>query len=156
MTTTELARRLLAEGCNPDTYAINTRSYDGFCLLHNGRGWAVFYSERGLDQEPVFLSLDEEAACQYFFDFVMRQEHRHLVACLRSEPAARALRAQLEAQGIATHASRLFYAKNDYRQVISVMGKDVFRARALLGRLPVPAAADRPPGLWARLRQAFS
>ena len=153
MTTTELARRLLAEGCNPANYAIDTRSYDGFCLLHNGRGWAVFYSERGLDQEPIFISLDEDAACQYFFDFVMRQEHRHLVACLRSEPAAQALRARLEAQGIATHAYRLFYAKNDYRQVISVVGKDVFRARALLGRLPVEDGDEGCPGLWARLRR---
>ncbi|MDQ2793061.1 MAG: SPOR domain-containing protein [Bacteroidota bacterium] len=156
MTTTELARRLLAEGCNPDTYAIDKRSYDGFCLLHNGRGWAVFYSERGRDQEPVFISLDEDAACQYFFDFVMRQEHRHLVGCLRSEPAAQAVWARLQCQGIATHVHRLFYAKNDYRQVIGVVGKDVFRARALLGRLPVEDGDEGRPGFWTRLRQRFA
>ena len=153
MTTTELERRLLAEGCSPANYAINTRSYDGFCLLHNGRGWAVFYSERGQDQEPLFISLDEDAACQFFYDFVLNMQHRHLAVFLRSEPAARALRARLEAQGIATHADRMLYGRNDYRHRVMVVGKDVFRAQALLGQLPVEDAADTQPGLWAWLRR---
>ena len=156
MTTAELERRLLAEGANPANYAINARGYDGFCLMHNGRGWAVFYSERGQDQEPVFLSSDEDAACQYFFDFVMQMEHRHTVAVLRSEPAAQALRARLAAQGIATHAYPLLYAQNEYRQVVSVVGKDIFRARALLGRVPVEDADEARPGFWARLWQSLS
>ena len=151
MTTTELARRLLAEGCNPHNYAIGTRSYDGFCLLHDGRGWAVFYSERGHDQEPIFSSLDEAEACQYFFDFVTQQEHRHLVGELRSKPAAQALRAQLAAAGIATHAYALPYAPHDDRQIISVVGKDIFRARALLGTVPVKDTDNPRPGFWARL-----
>jgi hypothetical protein len=156
MTTAELERRLLAEGCNPDNYAINSRSYDGFCLMQQEGPWAVFYSERGRDQPPIFTSPDEATACQYFFDFVMKMEHRHLVAMLRSEPAAQALRARLAAQGIATHAYRLLYAKNDYRQVISVVGKDVFRARALLGKLPLEDDQDGSPGFWARLWQHFA
>jgi hypothetical protein len=156
MTTAELARRLLAEGCNPDNYAIGTRSYDGFCLLHNERGWAVFYSERGKDQEPIFISSDEAEACQYFFDFVMQMEHRHLVGLLRSEPAAQALRARLAAQGIATHAYQLFYAQNDYRQVISVVGKDVFKARELLEKLPVEDSETAQPGFWERLRHLWA
>jgi hypothetical protein len=157
MTIAELERRLLAEGCNPDNYALNTRSYDGFCLMRQGGQWVVFYSERGYDQAPIFTSSDEDAACRYFFDFVMKMEHRHLVGVLRSEPAAQAMRARLEAQGIATHAYRLLYAQDDYRQVISVVGKDVFPARALLGKLPIEdAAADTRSGFWAWLGQAFS
>ncbi|MBO2011436.1 hypothetical protein [Hymenobacter negativus] len=156
MTTAELSRRLLAEGCNPSNYAINTRSYDGFCLMQQGQQWTVFYSERGDDQAPVFTSIDEAVACQYFFDFVMKMEHRHLVGVLRSEPAAQALRARLESQGIATHAYRLHYAQNDYRQVISVVGKDVFRARALLGKLPLEDDQDGSSGFWARLWQHFA
>lgn len=156
MTTAELERRLLAEGCNPDNYALNTRSYDGFCLMRQGRQWNVFYSERGDDQPPIFTSPDEDAACRFFFDFVMKMEHRHLVAMLRSEPAARALRARLEAQGIATHAYQLFYAQNDYRQVVSVVGKDIFRVRALLGKLPVEDGDDGKPGFLARLWQRLA
>jgi len=156
MTIAELEARLLAEGCNPNNYALNTRSYDGFCLLFDRLQWAVFYSERGRDQPPIFTSIDEDAACRFFFDFVMKMEHRHLVAMLRSEPAAQALRARLEAQGIATQAYQLFYAQNDYRQVVSVVGKDVFRVRALLGRLPVEDADEARPGFWERLRQSLS
>ena len=152
MTTAELEARLLAEGASPDNYAIGTRSYDGFCLLHDGRQWAVFYSERGHDQPPIFTSPDEDAACRFFFEFVMKMEHRHLVALLRSEPGAQALRAHLEAQGIATHAYQLLYAQNDYRQVISVIGKDIFKVRALLGKVPVDDADEAWPGFWERLR----
>ena len=78
-------------------------------------------------------------------DFVMKMEHRHLVAVLRSEAAARALRARLETKGIGTHAYQLFYAQNDYRQVISVVGKDIFRVRALLGKVPVEDVGDARP-----------
>lgn len=151
MTTNELSRRLLAEGCNPANYAINTRSYDGFCLLHNGRGWAVFYSERGQDQEPIFVSLEEAEACQYFFDFVLSMEHRHLIGFLRSEPAARALQGRLAAAGITPHPYRVLYAKNDYRYGVSVIGKDIFRARALLGAVPVADVEDGRLGFWTRL-----
>jgi hypothetical protein len=156
MTTAELERRLLAEGCNPANYALNTRSYDGFCLLFDGLQWAVFYSERGRDQPPIFTSTAEDAACQFFFDFVMKMEHRHLVAVLRSESAARALRAQLEAQGIATHAYQLLYATDDYRQVVSVVGKDIFRVRALLNKVPVEDGDEGQPSFWTRLWRSLS
>ncbi|MFD2721519.1 hypothetical protein ACFST9_22585 [Hymenobacter monticola] len=156
MTTADLNRRLLAEGANPANYALNTRSYDGFCLMHNGRGWAVFYSERGKDQEPIFISSDEDAACRYFFDFVMQMEHSHLVGFLRSEPAARALQARLAAAGITPHPFRVLYAQNDYRHGVSVIGKDIFRAQALLGPLPVEDAEEARPGLWERLRHLWA
>ena len=153
MTTTELERRLLAEGCNPDNYALNSRSYDGFCLMRQGQQWAVFYSERGADQPPIFTSTDEDAACRFFFDFVMRMEHRHFVAMLRSEPAAQALRARLDAQGIATHTYRLLYAQNDYRQIVSVVGKDIFKARELLGKVPVEDVSSSQADFWGKLRR---
>ncbi|MDO7846942.1 hypothetical protein Q5H92_11280 [Hymenobacter sp. M29] len=156
MTTAELEARLLAEGCNPANYAINTRSYDGFCLMRRGQQWDVFYSERGSDQPPIFTSPDEAVACQYFFDFVMQMEHRHLVALLRSEPAARALRARLESQGIATYAYRLLYAQDDYRQVVSVVGKNIFRVRALLGKLPLEDGDVGRPSFGKWLRKLFT
>ena len=155
MTTAELEHHLLAEGCNPDNYAINARSYNGFCLMRQRRQWNVFFSERGDDQDPIFTSPDEDAACRYFFDFVMKMEHRHLVGFLRSEAAARALQVRLEVAGIAPYPFRVLYAENDYRHGVSVMGKDIFRARALLGKVPVEDEADARPGFWAQLRQLF-
>jgi hypothetical protein len=154
MTTAELARRLEAEGANPATYDIGRRSYDGVCLLHEEGRWAVFYSERGRDQLPMFTSADESAACEYYLKFVLAQPQYHAVGFFRSAKAAQALRAQLEQQGLAVHTGQLLYAANDYRQQVWVMGKDIFAARQLLGNnLPLQDAEQAGPGFWQRLRQ---
>lgn len=156
MTTAELALRLEQEGCSSGNYSINTRSYDGFCLVNDGFQWAVFYSERGRDQTPIFTSINESEACQFYFDFVLNMRHDHLVGFLRSEKAARALQAQLAGQGIPTHADRMLYGHNDYRHRIMVVGKDVFKARELLGTLPLTDTDDAKTGVWNWLRQYFA
>jgi hypothetical protein len=156
ITTAELERRLLEEGCNPANFSINTRSYDGFCLLNDGLRWAVFYSERGRDQEPIFTSIDEATACQFYLDFTLNMRHYHLVGMLRSEPVARALQVRLGEQGMATHTDKLLYARNDYRHRIMAVGKDIFKAWALLGQLPVQDVNDAHPGFWERLRLYLS
>ncbi|MBD2767328.1 hypothetical protein IC235_05425 [Hymenobacter sp. BT664] len=56
MTTAELAQYLETEGYNPANYSINTRGFDGFCLVNDGQQWVVFYTERGKDQPAVFAS----------------------------------------------------------------------------------------------------
>ena len=153
MTTAELAHRLEAEGCNAANYAINTRSYDGFCLLHDGRQWVVFYSERGDDQPPIFTSTDEAAACQFYLDFMLRMRHSHCVGFLRSATAAQALRAKLAQQGIETQAGHILYRADDYRHQVFVVGKDIFAARELLRKLPLTDANDTPPSFWEWQRQ---
>lgn len=154
MTTTELARRLEAEGANPATYDIGHRSYDGVCLLHEGGRWVVLYSERGRDQEPMFASADEAAACEYYLAHVLAQPQYHAVGFFRSEKAAQALRARLEQQGLAVQTGKLLYATNDYRYQVWVMGKDIFAARQLLGStLPLQDGEDTKFTIWERLRQ---
>jgi len=154
LTTTELARRLEAEGANPATYDIGHRSYDGVCLLHEGGRWVVLYSERGRDQEPMFASADEAAACEYYLAHVLAQPQYHAVGFFRSEKAAQALRARLEQQGLAVQTGKLLYATNDYRYQVWVMGKDIFAARQLLGStLPLQDGEDTKFTIWERLRQ---
>lgn len=133
MTSTELARRLEAEGANPATYDIGRRSYDGVCLLHEGGRWVVLYSERGRDQAPMFASADESAACEYYLAHVLAQPQYHSVGFFRSEEAAQALRARLEQHGLVVRTGKLLYATDDYRHQVWVMGKDIFAARQLLG-----------------------
>lgn len=133
MTSTELARRLEAEGANPATYDIGRRSYDGVCLLHEGGRWVVLYSERGRDQAPMFASVDESAACEYYLAHVLAQPQYHSVGFFRLEEAAQALRARLEQHGLAVRTGKLLYATDDYRHQVWVMGKDIFAARQLLG-----------------------
>jgi hypothetical protein len=156
MTIAELERRLLAEGCNPANYALGTRSYDGFCLMQDGGRWAVFYSERGRDQPPLFTSTDEAAACQFYLEFMLNMRHDHMVGFLRSEKLVRALRAQLAAQGIATHTDRMLYHRNDYRHRVMVVGKDIFKAKALLGKVPLADVEEARQGFWERLRRFWT
>ena len=153
MTLADLARRLEAAGASPANYSLGTRPYDGDCLLQEDGLWKVFYTERGRDSPPSFTSPDEAAACQYYYDFTMRMQHRHLVGFLRSEAVVQAVRAQLERHGIATFTDRILYRTNDWRTRVFVMGTDIFAARQLLGN-QLPLEDPAPPALavwWARL-----
>jgi hypothetical protein len=154
MTTAELARRLEAEGANPATYDIERRNYDGVCLLHEGGRWVVLYSERGRDQEPMFASTDESAACEFYLQHVLAQPQYHSVGIFRSEKDAQALQSRLEQQGLTVQTGQLRYRTNDYRHQVWVMGKGIFTARQLLGPdLPLRDADDTSLTLWERLRQ---
>ncbi|MFO1438519.1 MAG: hypothetical protein U1F81_09355 [Verrucomicrobiaceae bacterium] len=86
----ELKRRLEAEGCSPMNYAIESRSSDAYCLMHDGHKWEVFYSERGLDSDPIFSSPSEADACSFFLSHMLKQEHWHLVGVFDSELEAKA------------------------------------------------------------------
>lgn len=154
MTTTELARRLEAEGANPANYDIGRRSYDGVCLLKQDGQWVVFYSERGRDQPPMFASADESAACAYYLAHVLAQPQYHAVGFFRSPAAAQALQARLEQHGLAVRTGQLLYAANDYRHQVWVMGKDIFAARRLLGsNLPLTDGQETSLTFWERLRR---
>lgn len=155
MNLAELGGRLEAAGANPATYSLGTRNYNGFCLMWLGGQWRVFFSERGLDQDPIFSSGDEVAACQFFFDFTLRQRHQHCVAFLRSKEAAAAVRAKLATHGIATTQYELYYAApNDYRQQVFVAGTDIFAARKLLSdKLPLEDVPNPSMSWWEQLGQ---
>jgi hypothetical protein len=154
MTTTELTRRLDAEGANPANYDIGHRSYDGVSLLHEGGQWVVLYSERGHDQPPLFTSADESAACEYYLGYMLAQPQYHAVGFFRAEKEAQALRARLEEQGLAVRMGKLLYVTDDYRHQVWVMGKDIFAARRLLGsNLPLHDGDDTNFTSWERLRR---
>ena len=156
MNLAELRRRLEAAGASPANYSLGARDYNGFCLMLLDGRWAVFFSERGLDQPPVFTSPDEAAACAFYFDFTMQMRHLHPVAFLRSKPAADAVQVRLAAAGIASTRHELYYAAPaDYRQQVFVEGTDIFAARRVLGdQLPLQDEAPAAGGnWWARLRR---
>lgn len=157
MNLAELGRRLEAAGASPANYSLGTRDYNGFCLMQLDGRWAVFFSERGLDQAPIFTSDDEAAACQFYFDFTMRMRHQHAVAFLRSKPAADAVQQQLAAAGIASIRHEMYYAAPaDYRQQVFVEGPAIFAARRVLGdKLPLEDATDPSRNWWQQVRQWF-
>jgi hypothetical protein len=136
----ELAQYLADEGCNPGNYAIGTRGIasDAYCLTQSGDQWQVYYTERGLDQPPIFESSDEEAACVFFRNFIMNMRHDHLVGFFQAESAAQALRAILERYGIPSLQDAIpYHGWHDPRFRVFVVGKDIFKARETLGDLPL-------------------
>lgn len=136
----DLAQRLAEEGCTPSSYSIGSRgnASDAFCLTHRGGRWQVFYTERGLDSAPMFEAENEEDACEFFLHHILSLRHDHCVGFFRSAQLAQALRERLLATGIACRSDQIPYGgPEDPRFRVFVRGKAVFRARELLGTLPL-------------------
>lgn len=140
----ELERRLEEEACNRAHYSIGYRDSDVYCLMKIDGLWKVFYTERGLDQESMFESESEEAACEFFFKYqTERIRHDHIVGFFHVQVNAKALAAKLKEHGMDSYENNIPYRGwHDPRFRVFVIGKDVFRARALLGELPIGDYAD--------------
>jgi hypothetical protein len=139
MNVQELKQRLFEEGCNSSVYAIGARgdASDAFCLAHDGENWRVYYTERGQDDAPVFVSEDEDDACQFFFQKIMSMRHNHCVGFFRSQERAKSLCNDLEQQGLNAYSDKIPYDVDEPRYRVFVVGKAIFKARALLGEVPV-------------------
>jgi len=136
----KLKQRLLEEGCNPSSYAIGSRgsASDAYCLTHNGQEWQVYYTERGVDGTPEFTSADEGEACEYFFNFMMKFRHAHCVGFFQSETNANAMQEKLQKHGLHPFQDKIPYSGwNDPRFRVFVSGREIFKARELLGKVPV-------------------
>ena len=131
MKTTELRQKLIAVGCNENNFAILARGDDAFCLDKNGLDWVVFYSERGLDSEPIFKSRSEDEACTFFFEYLSKQQHWHLVGFFKSEDEARELEQKLAKSGMQPIRNDMpaYRKANDPRYRVFVVGKDILKVR---------------------------
>jgi hypothetical protein len=135
----ELEQRLFEEGCNSSLYAIGARggASDAFCLAHDGEKWCIYYTERGQDDAPIFVSNDENDVCQFFFQKIMSMRHSHCVGFFRSQERAKCLCKDLEQQGLNASTDKIPYHVDEPRYRVFVVGKDIFQARELLGEVPV-------------------
>ncbi|ARD23012.1 SPOR domain-containing protein [Shewanella japonica] len=135
----ELTEKLLAEGCTPESFAVLSRQSDAYCIDKIWGEWAVFYSERGIDSKPIYTSDSETEACEFFYDYILKQEHWHLVGFFKVEAEALELESMLDKIGI--HSIRndipAFNAPNDPRYRVFVVGKDIFKAKEKLGSLAI-------------------
>lgn len=139
MNTAELEQRLLDEGCTPASFAIGERgsASDAFCLVHDGREWQVFYTERGVDQLPFFTTTDEAEACAFFFKHITSFRHPHLVGFFREKAFADDLLAALKRENLNAWQDVIHYREGEWRQRVFVEGKGVFVARQLFASLPL-------------------
>jgi hypothetical protein len=140
----ELERRLEEEACNRAHYSIGYRDSDVFCLMKIDGMWKMFYTERGLDQETMFESESEEEACEFFFKYqTERIRHDHIAGFFQVPANAKALAVKLKAHGIDSHENNIPYRGwHDPRFRVFVIRKDLFKARELLGELPIRDYAD--------------
>lgn len=139
MNTENLKRRLLEEGCSPHNFSIGHRGSDVFCLEKENGIWRVFYTERGNEDPPIFESLSENEACEFYFNYITTKiRHDHLVGFFISEQKAIELASRLAQSEIQVHRDKIPYGGwSDPRFRVFVVGKDIFRARAVLGEVPL-------------------
>lgn len=137
MTALEVHQRLLTEGCNPLHFAVldSGKADDALCLDCVEGKWIVFYTERGNHFPAMFESVSEIAACDFFFNKVMAEEHRHIVGFFREEDDAKALEAKLIDAGINPILNDIeaYREANDPRFRVYVVGKAIFEYRQLYG-----------------------
>lgn len=131
MKISELKAKLLAEGCNQNNFAIFSRSHDALCIDKKANEWIVFYSERGIDSEPIFKSKSENEACEFFFKHVKKQRHLHMVGFFEKEKKAEKLESKLNAIGIKPIRNDIpaFKNEDDPRYRVFVEGKDIFKVK---------------------------
>ena len=139
MNVEELKQRLVEEGCSTTNYFIAYRDSDVYCLLNENGSWRVFYTERGQDQDPIFESINEEEACEFFFNYMTKKfRHDHLVGFFISDKVANALTEKLAQNDIQSHLDKIpNHGWDDPRHRVFVVGRDIFKAREILGQVPV-------------------
>ena len=135
----ELKRRLVEEGCSTNNYSIGRGGSDVYCLENQNGTWHVFYTERGKDDPPIFESTNEAEACEFFFNYITKKFwHDHLVGFFVSDRNATALAEKLAQNGIQSHQDKIPYGGwVDPRYRVFVVGKDIFKAKEILGEVPV-------------------
>lgn len=137
----ELTEKLLAEGCNQNNFAVLSRGTgdDITCLDKKGGEWIIFYCERGRDSEPFFTFKNEDEACDFFYDYILKQQHWHIVGFFKTESFAIALEDKLKAIGVKPIRNDIpaYSALNDSRYRVFVVGKDIFKARECLGDIRI-------------------
>ena len=140
MNTQKLAQQFATEGCNPATYCIGTpwQVTDIFCLTQIDGVWQVYFTERGKHEPPIFESVDEAAACDFYFDLIMGMRHDHCVGVFREETAVRTLQSLLAQHNIPCHTDKIPYGGSGTpRYRVFVTGKDIFATNMLLGNVPL-------------------
>jgi hypothetical protein len=139
MNTNELKQRLLDEGCSPFQFSVGPGGSDVFCLDQRNGKWSVFYTERGREGEPIFETDSEDEACEFYFDYITtKMRHDHLVGFFLSEQNASLLTDKLTRNGIQSHQDKIPYGGwNDPRYRVFVVGKNIFKAQDILGKLPL-------------------
>lgn len=133
-----LKKRLEDAGCSESNYSIRCRNDDTLALEKFGDEWWVFYTERGIVNDPEFRSESEEAACEYLWERMQQYRHDHLVGTFSDPDEAREFVAWLERLGLAYYYNPIpspVVTPTMHR--IFVHGTAIFTVRKFLPDLPI-------------------
>ena len=135
MDTLETHKKLIAEGCSTQNFTIGNHGSDVYCLCNKNGMWSVFYTERGIDHPPIFSSISEEEACKFFYSYIIKMEHWHIVGFYKDNNLAKAMESKLSNLGIRFIRNDIpaYHAQNDPRYRIFVVGKDIFKFKDAFG-----------------------
>lgn len=141
MTLAEVTPFLLAEGCNPMTFAVGSRgsASDAYVLAQQNGRWEVFYTERGSDSAPIFSTDNEDEACRFFIQKVSTTQQWHMVGWFTKEADANQMEEKIKTLGITPIRNDIpcFSGPRDPRYRLFVVGKDIFPMRTAFATLPV-------------------
>ncbi len=135
MNTAQLEQKLQSLGFN--RYFVGARGDDEFCLFKDDSTWKIAFCERGWEQEILFETDSEEAACEFYLELISSKIcHDWLAAKFRNERDALLLRQWLTALGLKNHIStETFAAAPLYR--VWVYDKSIFVVRHYFPILPL-------------------
>ncbi len=136
----ELYQKFLEEGFN----YFNIKGVGGpansdvFELAENVGIWEIYYTERGQNQPPIFVSTDRAEAIAAFYEQMRKIKHIHLVACTRSGKVLDDYKDKLEASGIETYQNDIpaYKTINDHVYRLFVINKAIFKAKEIFDDLP--------------------
>lgn len=131
----ETYKKLIAEGCSTQNFAIDSHGSDVYCLCNKNGAWSVFYTERGVDCPPIFSSASQTQACEFFYNYIMEMEHWHIVGFYKDLSSAKAMESKLSSLSIRFVRNDIpaYREQNDPRFRVFVVGKDIFRFKDIFG-----------------------
>ena len=105
----------------------------------SGNLWEIFYSERGSKEEPIFSSISETDACEFFYNHILSMEHLHIIGFFKEESSANELENKLSNIGVRIIRNDIpaFMDRNDPRFRLFVIGKDIFKVKEVIPVLPI-------------------
>ncbi|ASB50427.1 hypothetical protein [Alkalitalea saponilacus] len=136
----ELYKKLIDSGCNR-FYIVGIGgpiNDDVECLgLHNGI-WEVYYIERGQKSKPSFTTTEKDKAIKYYHDYILGQEHWHIIAFTRSLEKFDSYKTELENNGVKIIQNDIpdfkFTGDRVYRLYVTNM--DIFKAKKIFKEIP--------------------
>jgi len=136
----DLYNTLIKEGCiNFYIDGIGgPKSDDVYCLGFDNKLWTVCYIERGQKSEPVYSTNNRIEAINYYFDFISKIEHWHLILFTRSQKILFDFMEKLVNLNVRLKQNDIpdFCALGDQVFRLFVLNKDIFTVKDILVVVP--------------------